>query len=130
MAIPKIFQTFLVSSRGNPSNKWKNSDDNSNSSSDSNNASMLDYKKQNDNDIQEIALDRDLSKIIYVVNRLIDTPLGTAVTFANLTIAPTHGMLVPVTDSTTTTWGAVITGGGANKVLAFFNGSFWTVAAK
>lgn len=35
-----------------------------------------------------------------------------------------------VTDSTTNTWGATITGGGANHVLAYCDGTNWTVAAK
>lgn len=50
------------------------------------------------------------------------------VAFASL---PTgvEGMLVPVTDSSTATWGATIAGGGANRVLAYFNGTNWTVAA-
>jgi len=53
---------------------------------------------------------------------------GNPVTVANL---PTgvEGMMVPVTDSTTATWGATITGGGSNHVLAYYNGSAWTVAA-
>src|SRR6266700_1196279 len=35
-----------------------------------------------------------------------------------------------VTDSTTATWGATITGSGANNVLAFCNGTNWTVFGK
>lgn len=38
------------------------------------------------------------------------------------------GMLAYVTDASTATWGATIAGGGANKVLAFYNGTNWTVA--
>ena len=55
---------------------------------------------------------------------------GTAVTFGGLPSTPVEGMCVPVTDSTTATWGATITGGGANHVLAYYNGSAWTVAGK
>lgn len=55
---------------------------------------------------------------------------GGAVTFANVPASPVEGMLVAVTDSTTAVWGATITGGGANHVLAYWNGSAWTVAAK
>lgn len=51
-------------------------------------------------------------------------------TFANLPASPITGMMATVTDSNTTTWGATIAGGGANTVLAFWNGSAWTVAAK
>jgi hypothetical protein len=40
------------------------------------------------------------------------------------------GQITYVTDSTTNTWGANIAGGGTNKVLAFFDGSNWTVAGK
>jgi hypothetical protein len=42
----------------------------------------------------------------------------------------THGMLKPVSDSTTNTWGASITGGGSDHVLAYCDGSNWTVAGK
>jgi hypothetical protein len=37
------------------------------------------------------------------------------------------GMVAMVTDSNTTTWGATIAGSGANTVMAFFNGTNWTV---
>lgn len=53
---------------------------------------------------------------------------GVAVAFASLPAAPVEGMLVPVTNSTTATWGATIAGGGANHVLAYYNGTNWTVA--
>lgn len=49
------------------------------------------------------------------------------VTVANLPASPTEGMLVPVTDSNTSTFNAVIAGGGAQHVLAFYNGTNWTV---
>ena len=42
----------------------------------------------------------------------------------------TQGMLKPVSDSTTNTWGARITGGGLDHVLAYCDGTNWTVAAK
>jgi hypothetical protein len=42
----------------------------------------------------------------------------------------TEGMLKPVSDSTTITWGAPITGGGSDHVVAYCDGSNWTVAAK
>ncbi len=35
-----------------------------------------------------------------------------------------------ISDSTTTTWGATITGGGGNTVRAFCNGTNWTVVGK
>lgn len=55
---------------------------------------------------------------------------GAAVAFASLPGTPVEGMLVAVTDSSTATWGATITGGGANHVLAYYNGTNWTVAGK
>jgi hypothetical protein len=42
----------------------------------------------------------------------------------------TQGMLKPVSDSTTNIWGATITGRGSNHVLAYCDGTNWTVAAK
>jgi len=44
--------------------------------------------------------------------------------------APTLGMVALILDSNTATWGANITGTGAFKVLAFYNGTNWTVVAK
>jgi hypothetical protein len=53
------------------------------------------------------------------------------VTFANRPTGAelTEGMLITITDSNTATWGATIAGGGANRVLAYYNGTNWTVAA-
>lgn len=51
------------------------------------------------------------------------------VAFAGLP-TPAEGMLAWVNDSNTVVWGATIAGGGANKVLAVFNGTNWTVAGK
>lgn len=55
---------------------------------------------------------------------------GTAVAVAALPAAPVEGMMVPVNNATSNTWGDPIAGGGANHVLAFYNGSGWTVAGK
>jgi hypothetical protein len=52
-----------------------------------------------------------------------------AVAFAGLPAAPTEGALRIITDSSTATWGDTIAGGGANRVLGYFNGTNWTVAA-
>lgn len=52
-----------------------------------------------------------------------------AFTFATLPTARV-GMTAYVSDSNTVVWGATIAGGGANKVLAFYNGTVWTVVAK
>lgn len=52
--------------------------------------------------------------------------------FASLTSCSStiKGALANVTDSTTNTWGATITGSGGDQVLAYCDGSNWTVAAK
>jgi len=42
----------------------------------------------------------------------------------------TQGMLKPVSDSTTETWGASVSGGGSDHVLAYCDGTNWTVTAK
>jgi len=54
------------------------------------------------------------------------------VTFSTLPLcaAGTEGEHAAVTDSTTSTWGATITGSGANHVLAYCDGTNWTVAGK
>lgn len=51
-------------------------------------------------------------------------------TYANLPSSPVEGMLRGVSDSNTAVWGATIAGGGANHVLAYYNGSAWTVSGK
>lgn len=51
-------------------------------------------------------------------------------TFANLPPTPPLGSYSVVSDSNTTTWGANVAGSGSNKVLAFYNGTAWTVAGK
>lgn len=51
----------------------------------------------------------------------------TGVTFANRPATPAAGMIAYFTDSTTTTWGATISGTGANKVIGWYNGTNWTV---
>lgn len=50
-----------------------------------------------------------------------------ATAFANLPASPVAGMHATVSDSTTATWGATITGGGSNVVHAFYNGTNWVV---
>jgi hypothetical protein len=56
----------------------------------------------------------------------------TAVAFSSLPAcaAGTEGTMRAVNDSTTNVWGATITGSGANHVLAYCDGTNWTVAAK
>lgn len=53
--------------------------------------------------------------------------IASGVAFASLNASPTAGEIQYVTDSSTATWGATIAGGGANKVLAWYNGTNWTV---
>ncbi len=50
------------------------------------------------------------------------------VTIAQLPSPPVAGSLAYVTNSGTATWGATISATGANKVLAWYNGTNWTVA--
>lgn len=42
----------------------------------------------------------------------------------------TEGTMAAVTDSSSATWGATISGSGSNHVLAYCDGTNWTVAAK
>lgn len=55
---------------------------------------------------------------------------GDAITFSQLPESPTVGNMAVITDSDTDVWGDSISGGGANTVLAFYNGSTWTVVGK
>lgn len=52
-----------------------------------------------------------------------------SVTFASVP-TPVAGTMVVITDSSTNTWGATVAGGGANVVLAWYNGTNWTVIGK
>lgn len=64
---------------------------------------------------------------------LVNSSVGymlTPTAFADLPTPSAAGMITCVSDSNTVVWGAVIAGGGANVVLAFFNGTSWTVAGK
>lgn len=54
----------------------------------------------------------------------------TGVAFADLPAVPAAGMIAYVTDSDTVVWGATITGGDTNKVMAWYNGTNWTVFGK
>jgi len=49
------------------------------------------------------------------------------VPFAGLPSDPTIGTRRIITDSNTTTWGATVAAGGSDTVLAWFNGTNWTV---
>ena len=56
---------------------------------------------------------------------------GAVPAFSTLTACGSsgEGAFTPVSDSTTATWGATVTGGGANHVWAYCDGTNWTVAA-
>ncbi|HYY94058.1 MAG TPA: hypothetical protein VE713_06030 [Pyrinomonadaceae bacterium] len=49
------------------------------------------------------------------------------VLFANVPTSPVDGTCAWVTDSTTATFNAVVTGGGSNHILACYDGSNWRV---
>lgn len=49
------------------------------------------------------------------------------ITFADRVPGPGVGMVACYTDSTVNTFGATVAGGGSNNVLAWYNGSNWTV---
>lgn len=57
---------------------------------------------------------------------------GAAVAFAGLAAcaAGNKFTIAAITDSTTITWGATITGGGANPVIGMCDGTNWTVVGK
>lgn len=59
-----------------------------------------------------------------------NAPISAPYAFATLPNPAIEGMMAVVGDSTVNTWGTVIVGGGANRVLAYYNGTAWTVAAK
>lgn len=71
----------------------------------------------------------DLRWLIEVYDWLMGPARARDYTFAALPAGET-GMVATVTDSNTAVWGAAIAGGGANTVLAFYNGAAWTVAGK
>ena len=50
------------------------------------------------------------------------------VVFSDLPTSPAAGMIACISDSTVNTWGAIVVGGGTEHVLAFYNGTNWTVA--
>lgn len=72
----------------------------------------------------------------FSVGTTADSGIGTALlkkqAFSVLTACSStiQGAIANVTDSSTVTWGATITGGSTNPVLAFCDGTNWTVAAK
>lgn len=65
-------------------------------------------------------------KITHIYGLLAQTPRMVA----DLPSTPIEGMIVSITDSNVNTWGATISGGGTNHVLAYYNGTNWTVTGK
>jgi len=53
-----------------------------------------------------------------------------ASSYGSLPGTPSVDDMIVITDSSTATWGATISGGGSNRVLARFDGSNWTVVGK
>lgn len=94
----------------------------------------------NYNDTKDVGLRRSAAGELAVTNATSTGTLGqfkaasirgAAVAFASLPASPVEGMLVAITDSPTTTWGATIsTGASSGHVLAYYDGTNWTVAAK
>lgn len=59
-------------------------------------------------------------------------PLGTGpaeVTVANLPASPVIGQIANVSDSSVSTWGGIVAGGGSAHVGVRWNGTAWTVFA-
>jgi hypothetical protein len=67
---------------------------------------------------------------VTLTNKTLTIPIISKGVFSGLAAcaAGIEGTVAAVTDSTTITWRATITGGGANHVLAYCNGTNWTVA--
>lgn len=74
-------------------------------------------------------LSREMTHFLDEVWRDVTMVSAIPVAFGSLPSDPKVGMLRVVTDSNTATWGATVAPLGANKVLAFYNGTNWTVAA-
>ena len=70
---------------------------------------------------------RDIAAAVNVLGGWANRPVLPGVAFATLPAVPQPGSLAYVTDSTVAAWGAVVAGGGANKVLAWHNGTAWKV---
>ena len=75
---------------------------------------------------------RLMAQAIFAIADHVEQATGyalTPVTFANLPLPLMGGTIACISDSTVNTWGTVIVGGGSHTVLAFYNGTNWTVAA-
>jgi hypothetical protein len=70
--------------------------------------------------------------VVWTNNNKAKTFQATVQAFTSLATCATgtEGTAAAVNNSTTATWGATITGGGTNHVLAYCDGTSWTVAGK
>ena len=77
------------------------------------------------------AIALDTTKLTNAAGTLLVATLG-PVTFSALPTcgSASEGSVNPITDSTTATWGATVTGGGSSHILAYCDGTNWTVASK
>ncbi len=65
------------------------------------------------------------------VSKIWTNPVAPSFTFATLPSPATVGMYAVVTNSSTVVWGAIIAAASpGSKVLAFYNGTNWTVLGK
>lgn len=71
----------------------------------------------------------DLSRFLTQLAAGVVEP-SAVLTFATLPTSPKVGTVAAISDGDSVTWGATLSGGGANQVLCWWNGSNWTVAGK
>ena len=71
------------------------------------------------------------SKKVFRVPVALGKPLPYSTLKSQVPCNPSNeGSTSPVTDSTTTVWGAIVAGGSSHHILAYCDGTNWTVAAK
>jgi hypothetical protein len=78
---------------------------------------------------------QNMVQALNVLQQILATNLANVIsvrvgTFSSLPASPIEGMLAGISDSTTNTWGATITGGGSFHVLGHYDGNSWTVVGK
>lgn len=79
-----------------------------------------------------IARQRMMAQAVFALADHINQATGYAFVptpLANLPSPITAGSIACISDSTVNTWGSVIAGGGTHTVMAFYNGTNWTVMA-
>lgn len=70
---------------------------------------------------------REIAGAVNLLSGWANQPVLRGTLYAALPVVPEAGGLAYITDSTTAAWGAAVAGGGANKVLAWHNGTAWKV---